>query len=425
MSTLSERDLICNWHPYTQHATALPPVGIVRGKGTLLFDEHGKEYIDAIASWWCNPHGHANEYIAESIYKQLLTLEHVLFGGFTHPAAVELSERLLSVLPGNQKKVFYSDNGSTAVEVALKMALQFFFNRSEIRDTIVAFEDSFHGDTFGAMSISGISLFTQAFQRSFFKVVRIPVPLSGKEQETQHALQAILRSHKVAAFIFEPLVQGTAGMRMYSPNSLEMFIRLCKESHVLTIADEVMTGFGRTGRLFAADYMREKPDIFCLSKAFTGGFIPMAATTCTQEIFEGFFHEKTEKALFHGHTFMANPAGCAAALASLELSLSEKTAESIQRIARKHKEFARKLQMHPKTEKIRQLGVILAWDIKVEGMQTYYGSLRNRMYAFFIEHGIILRPVGTTIYLLPPFCIEDHQLDRVYEVAWKALETLI
>lgn len=421
MITLSQRDQICNWHPYTQHATAPAPIGIVRGKGALLWDENGKEYIDAIASWWCNPHGHANKYIAEAIYKQLLTLEHVLFGGFTHPGAVELSERLLSVLPDRQKKVFYSDNGSTAVEVALKMVLQFFFNRSEKRDTIVAFENAFHGDTLGAMSVSGISLFSQAFQRRFFKVLRIPLPFAGNEEKTYKALEKILQRNKVAAFIFEPLVQGASGMQMYGSNSLETLIKLCKEAQVLTIADEVMTGFGRTGRLFASDYVLEKPDIFCLSKALTGGFIPMAATTCTQDVFD----QKIQKAFFHGHTFMANPAGCAAALASLKLSLSRETTENIKRIAKNHEQFAEKLRLHPKVEKVRHLGVILAWDLKPKTKQAYYSPLRDRLYAFFIDHGIILRPVGATIYILPPFCIEEDQLAKVYKVAWEALETVI
>ncbi len=315
--SLSKRDKVHNWHPYTQHKTAADFPAIVRGEGALLWDENGKEYIDAIASWWVNPYGHSNKFIANAIYKQLTTLEHVLFGGFTHEPAVLLSEKLMEILPSNQKKIFYSDNGSTAVEVAIKVSMQYFFNQNQKKTKIIAFENAFHGDTFGAMAASGISFFTEAFQDSLLEVIRIPVPAYENENEVIQQLQKLVATGDFAAFIFEPLVQGAAGMIMYEAQILDKLIAICKQNNVFTIADEVMTGFGKTGKNFASDYLQNKPDMMCLSKALTGGTIPMAVTTFSQEIFDGFYDDNTSKALFHGHTFTANPAGCAAALASI------------------------------------------------------------------------------------------------------------
>lgn len=419
---LSQKDKLYNWHPYTQHKTAADFPAIVKGKDSLLWDENGKEYIDAIASWWVNPFGHSNEVIAEAIYKQLTTLEHVLFGGFTHNKAVELSEKVLSILPSNQKKVFYSDNGSTAVEIAIKTALQFFYNKDERRTKIIAFEDAFHGDTFGAMAASGISFFTEAFQGSLLEVVRIPVPTAENEEEVLIQLESLLQSNDFAAFIFEPLVLGAAGMVMYRPSALDKLIAICKKHQVFVIADEVMTGFGKTGKTFACNYLTQKPDMMCLSKALTGGTIPMAITTFTQEIFDGFYSDDVNKALFHGHTFTANPTGCAAALASIELLENDKIQENIKQIHESHLAFQQKIKEHPKVKTTRVLGVIFALEIKTEGQESYYGNLRNKLYNFFIENGIILRPVGNIVYILPPYIITQEQLNKVYQTIEKALE---
>ncbi|HAH55404.1 MAG TPA: adenosylmethionine--8-amino-7-oxononanoate transaminase [Flavobacterium sp.] len=420
--TLSEKDQIHIWHPYTQHKTSKPSIAIVRGEGALLWDENNTEYIDAIASWWVNPYGHSNQFIADAIYKQLTTLEHVLFGGFTHEPAILLAEKLMEILPKNQQKLFFSDNGSTAVEVAIKVALQYFFNKGEKKTTIIAFENAFHGDTFGAMAASGISFFTEAFQGMFIDVVRIPVPTKGQEQESFDALRNSIKNNNCAAFIFEPLVQGAAGMVMFAPDSLDKLIQICQENKVFTIADEVMTGFGKTGKTFACDYLIEKPDMMCLSKALTGGTIPMAITTFKQDIFEAFYNEDTNKALFHGHTFTANPTGCAAALASLSLLQTQEMQDNIARINKSHLAFQNHIESHPKVATTRVLGVIFALKIQTESTESYYGSLRNKLYNFFIENGIILRPVGNIIYILPPYIITDKQLQKVYEVVEKALE---
>ncbi|WP_277014161.1 adenosylmethionine--8-amino-7-oxononanoate transaminase [Flavobacterium lindanitolerans] len=420
--TLSERDQQHNWHPYTQHKLAKPAIAITRGEGALLWDENGKEYIDAIASWWVNPYGHSNRFIADAIHKQLTSLEHVLFGGFTHEPAVLLSEKLMEILPDNQKKIFYSDNGSTAVEVALKVALQYFYNKGEKRTKIIAFENAFHGDTFAAMAASGISFFTEAFRGSLIEVVRIPVPVKGKEQESFKALEKLVKTNEYAAFIFEPLVQGAAGMVMYETFALDKLMAICRENSVFNIADEVMTGFGKTGQNFACNYLENAPDMMCLSKALTGGTIPMAITTFTQELFDGFYNDDVNKALFHGHTFTANPTGCAAALASLELLQSKEMQDNIRRVHQKHTEFQKKISSHLRVKETRTLGVIFALEIKTETSESYYGDFRNKLYDFFINQGIVLRPVGNIVYILPPYIISDKQLEKVYAVVEEALE---
>ena len=419
---LSERDQNHLWHPYTQHKTSKPPIAITRGEGALLWDEDNKEYIDAIASWWVNPFGHSNTFIANAIYKQLTTLEHVLFGGFTHEPAVVLAEKLVEILPKNQQKLFFSDNGSTAVEVAIKVALQYFFNKGEKKTTIIAFENAFHGDTFAAMASSGISFFTDAFQGMLIDVVRIPVPTKGQEEASCNALAQAIKNNNCAGFIFEPLVQGAAGMVMYEPESLDKLIKICQENKVLTIADEVMTGFGKTGKTFACDYLSEQPDMMCLSKALTGGTIPMAITTFSQDIFDAFYDEDINKALFHGHTFTANPTGCAAALASLSLLQTQVMQNNLIRVNQSHFYFQKHIESYPKVTTTRVLGVIFALEIQTESSASYYGTLRNKLYDFFIENGVILRPVGNIVYILPPYIITDEQLQKVYQVVEKALE---
>ncbi len=421
--TLLEADEKYIWHPYTQHKTAQKPIAITRGEGALLYDSDKKEYIDAIASWWVNPFGHSNKFIADAIYKQLTTLEHVLFGGFTHEPAVQVAEALIKILPANQQKIFFSDNGSTAVEVAIKVALQSFYNKGEKRTTIIAFENAFHGDTFAAMAASGISFYTQAFEGMFIDVVRIPVPTAGNEQHAVDALHQALNNHSVAAFIFEPLVQGAAGMVMYEAAMLDKLMLICHENNVLTIADEVMTGFGKTGRTFACDYLSQMPNMMCLSKALTGGTIPMAITTFTQPLFDSFYSDDINKALFHGHTFTANPTGCAAAIASMELLFTDEMQNNITRVNKRHVDFETRIKQHPKVKTTRVLGVIFALEIVAEG-ESYYGNMRNKLYDFFIKNGVIMRPVGNIIYILPPYIISDNQLNRIYDVIEEALEII-
>ena len=422
--TLSEKDSLYNWHPYTQHKINFHFPAIVKGKDEFLWDENGKQYIDAIASWWVNPFGHSNTFIADAIYKQLTTLEHVLFGGFTHNVVVELAEKLVEILPSNQRKFFYSDNGSTAVEVAIKASFQYYYNKGIKKNTIIAFEDAFHGDTFGAMAVSGIGLFTEAFQEALINVIRIPVPTKDNEEISKLALENAISENEVAAFIFEPLVLGAAGMVMYDAAELDKLLSICKKNNVFTIADEVMTGFGKTGKLFACDYLKNQPDMMCLSKALTGGTIPMAITTFTSAIFDGFMSDNVNHALLHGHTFTANPTGCAAALASISLLDKPETYENIIRINASHLQFQKHISKHSKVKTSRVLGVIFALEIQVSEKQSYYSNLRNQFYNYFIEKGIILRPVGNVIYILPSYIISEESLQQIYAVIEQALNEI-
>jgi adenosylmethionine-8-amino-7-oxononanoate aminotransferase len=419
---LTERDLKVIWHPYTQMKTALPPIPIVRGEGAWLFDENKKKYIDAVSSWWVNIHGHSHPYIAQKVAQQLTQLEHVIFAGFTHPGAVELAERLLQILPNNQQKAFYSDNGSTAIEVAIKMCLQYWHNKGEGRTKILAFKNAYHGDTFGAMAVSGRSAFTAAFDSLLFEVEFIDLP---NESNIQSLISHIsnLKSD-LACFIFEPLVQGSAGMLMYEAKYLNELMAHCRQERVLLIDDEVFTGFGRTGKRFAADHITEQPDIMCFSKGLTGGTMALGLTTCTQQIFDAFLSDDKLKTLFHGHSFTANPIACAAALASLDLFLEESTTENINRIAEQHKQFALRIKDHPKLKEVRQTGTIIALEWKTDGTTSYFSTLRDKLYTYFLDAGIILRPLGNIIYILPPYCITNADLNYIYSKIEQALEEI-
>lgn len=413
--SLVERDKQSIWHPYTQMKTAQDPVPIVRGEGVYLFDDKGKRYIDAVSSWWVNIHGHAHAYIAKKVSEQLNRLEHAIFAGFTHEPAVELAEKLLRILPGKQSKIFYSDNGSTAVEVAIKMAIQFWHNQGQEKNKIIVFEHAYHGDTFGSMSVSARSAFTAAFDKMLFEVIPIPLPTAGNEQKSLLALEeAIYENKDIAGFIFEPLVLGAGGMLMYEATALDKLVGFCKKNEILCIADEVMTGFGRTGKLFACDHLMQTPDIICLSKGITGGTMALGATACIEEIYNAFLSENKLKTLFHGHSYTANPVACAASLASYDLLISEETHKSLARISAQHKDFSKRLEVCENIENIRCTGTILAFDIKTKEGVSYFNSVRDEIYNYFLSEGIILRPLGNTLYIMPPYCISENDLELIY-----------
>lgn len=420
--SLVERDLNVIWHPYTQMKTALPPVPIVRGEGACLFDENGKKYIDAVSSWWVNIHGHAHPHIAKKVSEQLNKLEHVIFAGFTHEGAVELAERLLNLLPVSQKKAFYSDNGSTAIEVAIKMCLQYWHNRGEARTKILAFKNAYHGDTFGAMAVSGRSAFTAAFDSLLFEVEFIDLP----NEENINVLKSQISNLKsdLACFIFEPLVQGAGGMIMYEAKYLNELMLHCRREAVLMIDDEVFTGFGRTGRPFGCNYLTEQPDIMCFSKGLTGGTMALGMTTCSQQIYDAFLSDDRLKTLFHGHSFTANPIACAAALASMDLFTEPATRDNIKRITDSHTQFLQKIKHHPKVKTVRQTGTILAFEWETGNDTSYFSSLRDTLYLYFLDAGIILRPLGNIIYILPPYCITDAELNYIYSKIEHALEEI-
>ncbi len=420
--SLQERDKHVVWHPFTQLKTAPFPIAIVKGEGAYFYDESGKRYIDGIASWWVNIHGHCHPYLTKKISEQLQNLEHAIFSGFTHEPAVQLAERLLKRLPLNQSKIFYSDNGSTAVEVALKMAFQFWSNQSVRKTKIIAFENAYHGDTFGGMSVGARNAFNLPFSKLLFDVIHIPVPVKGKESETINTLNTILKQDDVAAFIFEPLVQGAGGMVMYSEEVLSELIEICRAKKVITIADEVMTGFGRTGKFFASDHLLQKPDIICLSKGITGGVMPLGVTSCAQFIYDAFLSDDKMKTFFHGHSYTANPTACSAALASLDLFDFPETEGNILRIQQQHQLFFHKIKTHRALTDVRQLGTIIAFEIKTNEHTHYLNSLSEFISDFFISKGIILRPLGNIVYILPPYCISDVDLNYIYSAIEEFLD---
>jgi adenosylmethionine---8-amino-7-oxononanoate aminotransferase len=426
--TISSRDSKCIWHPFTQMQLEPEAIAIVKGEGALLIDEQGKSYIDAVSSWWVNLHGHAHPAIIERISAQLSQLEQVMFAGFTHEPAVALGEKLLEILPGDFAKVFYTDNGSTAVEAALKMAVQYWHNKGTARTKIISFKDSYHGDTVGAVSASGRSHFSVPFAPLLFEVIHITAPHEGQQEQSLSELRQALsgaQSDAPAAFIFEPLVQGVAGMKLHDRLGLDALLAECKKHDVITIADEVMTGFGRTGPNFACEFLVNSPDIICLSKGLTGGFMPLGATVVSQKIFDAFLAADRLKMFFHGHSYTANPLACAAALASIELLQNLKCSESRERIAKSHQTFAVNLKSDSRVENVRQLGTILAFDVKAEANTSYTNPIRDRLYHHFLEQGVLLRPLGNIVYVLPPYCITEGQLNQVYSAIETALDEVI
>ncbi|MHA4895522.1 adenosylmethionine--8-amino-7-oxononanoate transaminase [Pedobacter sp. PWIIR3] len=421
--SLQERDKNVIWHPYTQMKNALPNIPIIGGKGVYLYDESGKKYIDAVSSWWVNIHGHSHPHIAAQVSKQLLTLEHVIFAGFTHEPAVLLAERLLPLLPGKQEKVFYSDNGSTAVEVALKMCLQYWSNVTKIpRTKILAFKEAYHGDTFGAMSVSGRSIFTDPFNSLLFDVEFIDLPNEQNIEQLKSRIDYL--SNEVACFIFEPMVLGAGGMLMYQAKHLDQLLATCQKHGILTIADEVMTGFGRTGKFFSCEALEHHPDIFCLSKGLTGGTMPLGITTCNAKIFEAFLSDDQLKTLYHGHSFTANPVSIAASLASLDILLEPQTLQNIRRISKKHAAFAEQIMGNERLKEVRQTGTILVMEWHTTSGTSYLSEFRNKLYLYFLDKGIILRPLGNIIYILPPYVITDEELDYIYQTILQSLNDL-
>lgn len=410
--TLVERDAAVIWHPYTQMKLAPAPLPIIRGEGVYLVDEAGNRYIDAISNWWVTLHGHGHPYLAQKIYEQAKTLEQLIFAGFTHEPAVRLAERLLQVLPAGFSKVFYSDNGSTAVEVALKMAIQYWNNAGgKPRKKILALTHSYHGDTFGAMSVSERGPFTIAFQDYLFEVIFFD-PVANTFPGMPEG-RPDFHPEEIACFIYEPLVQGAGGMKMYEAGALEALLKFCKQHGIICIADEVMTGFGRTGKLFASEYMQETADIICLSKGLTGGMMALGATACTQRIYDAFLSDDRAKTFFHGHSYTANPIACAAGNASLDLLLQPQCIEGIQRIAQQHAAFAEELKIRPSVKNVRQLGTILAFEIEA-GQDGYLNNVSAAIHKQAMQKGVLLRPLGNTVYTMPPYCISQEQLELVY-----------
>ena len=422
--SLAKRDRALVWHPFTQELTAPDPLGITRGRGAVLYGEDDREYLDLISSWWVNLHGHCHPHIAQAIARQARTLEHVIFAGVTHEPAVRLAEALARCLPPGLPRFFYSDNGSTSVEVALKMAYQYWRNRNETNRTrFIALDGGYHGDTFGAMAVGNSSGFFGAFADLFFGVDFIPCPhtwqrdgdVEAKEQAALDALARLLNASPArhAAVIMEPLVQGASGMRMFRPNFVRALVDMARSHGLLIIFDEVMTGFGRTGTMFALEQAGVTPDLLCLSKGLTGGFLPLALTVASEDIYQAFLSDDFMRGFIHGHSYTANPLGCAAAIASLEVFETEDVLARIKATQTVHEaELSSLIEGVANLERPRVQGSIAAFSIA--GERGYTAGVGQRLKAAFLQAGLLLRPLGNEVYLMPPYCLEPEILREVY-----------
>ena len=434
------------WHPYTQHGLIPDSIPVVRAEGSYLVDPEGRAILDAISSWWVTLHGHAHPVLAEAVAEQARTLEQVIFAGFTHEPAARLAAELVEILPGDFSRVFYSDDGSTSVEVAVKIALQHWKNRGEERTLVAALENAYHGDTFGAMSVSARSVFTEPFGDHLFEVPRLGDPVDG---DPVADLERLLddRGDELAAVIVEPLLLGAGGMRVWEEDLLRAMRERTREHGVLLIADEVLTGFGRTGPLFACERAGVTPDIVCLSKGLTGGFLPMGATVVGEEIFESFRSTDRRRTLFHGHSYTANPLACAVGRASLRILRDEACTERRRRIEEAHREHLPRIAEHPLVENPRILGTMAACDLIVEddrgpmegsgGSATagdgegvsralaedgYLDPIGRQLETWALDQGVLLRPLGNVVYLLPPYCTTPEEIADIYGVIERFLE---
>ena len=438
--SLVDRDRASLWHPYTQMQTAPAPLPIVRGEGVYLYTEDGRRILDGISSWWVNIHGHANPRLNRALAEQAGRLEHVMFAGCTHAPAVDLAERLVAALPAGLTRVFYSDNGSTAVEVAVKAALQYWRNRGEPRRRrFITLHYAYHGDTVGAMSVSAASLFTQAFEPLLFPVTRADPPYCyrcplGLERASCRidclgSLEQALAAHEgeVAAVLVEPMLQAAGGMVVWPPEFLSGVRSLCDRHGALMIADEVLTGFGRTGRMFACEHARVTPDIICLSKALTAGYLPLGATVVTDAVYSAFLSDDRAKTFFHGHSFTANPLACAVAIASLELFEEERVLARIARLEaqlRAGLEPLRALEIVGDVRVIGGVGIVeLVADRKTRGAGGYLDGIGPKLTAAFLERGLLLRPLGNVLYFMPPYVITQAQTAWALEQIAEELAT--
>lgn len=430
----SEFDRKYIWHPFTQEATAPLNINIVKGEGAYLYDENGKQYLDLVSSWWTNCHGHCNKRIAEAIYKQSLELEHLIFANFTHKPAVNLVEKLRKFLNPKLEKYFFSDNGSTAVEIAMKMTYQYWQNKGDNNRTLfVTTEGNYHGDTVGAMSLGRSCGFYTPFERLLFKVENIPYPetwindknVEEKENLSLEFAKRLLekKNKEISAFFLESIVQGASGMRMIRPEYVNKICNLFKSYNIPIIFDEVMTGFGRTGTMFSYEQTEIVPDIICLSKALTAGALPMALTVTTNDIYKEFFSSDADKTFLHGHSYTANPLACVAATASLEIFEESDILDKIKKINNIHKEELKKLETYDFLNKFRTCGLISAFEIK--NKNGYGTDFSNKLKNKFFDKGLLLRPLGNIVYFLPPYCISEDDLRKSYRIVLEVIKEFV
>ena len=424
MDNLLQIDKKNIWHPFTPLRGSDDPLLITSASGIYLHTHDGRKIIDAVSSWWVNIHGHSHPEISEALAKQARKLEHVIFAGFTHEPAIDLSENLKKILPANQSKIFFSDNGSTAVEVALKMAFQCWHNKGVDKKQVIAIQGAYHGDTFGSMSVGDRSIFTNPFSHYLFDTSFIDFPEEAHEEKTFHQFKTEIDKGNVGAFIFEPLVQGAAGMRIYTPEILDKMISYAQAKGTICIADEVFTGFGRTGKMFASDYLENKPDIIAISKGITGGTLPLGVTSCSQNIVSAFETDDFLQTFFHGHSYTANPLACAAANASYAILTRHECQNNIAKISERQNNFKDRLRSHANVKAVRSLGTLLALELKTNESTSYSSAVRKKIYKYFLDRDILLRPLGNVIYILPPYIITKEELDHIHHAVVDFLETV-
>lgn len=412
------------WHPFTQHFSAPDEINVVRASGALLECADGRSIIDAISSWWVVTHGHCHPRIVAAVQRQAEELDQVIFAGFTHPPAEQLAEELIALAPAGLSKVFYSDSGSTAVEVALKMALGYWHNQGAERTKIIALEHAYHGDTIGTMSAGERGVFNDAYAPLLFDVERLPFPSPECAGEVIEQLQALCRGGDVAALIVEPLVLGAGGMLMWKAETLAEMRRVTERHGVLLIADEVMTGWGRTGTLFACEQAGITPDILCLAKGITGGYLPLSATLCSEPVFAAHFSPDRRKTFFHSSSYTANPLCCAAALENVRIWRDEPVRDRIAELSNMQAQAAVRLGENGMFKNVRRCGTIMAADIDVPDA-GYLAGIGPALQRSFLEQGVLLRPLGSTVYVMPPYCISSEQLGVVYRVLEESVKKLL
>jgi adenosylmethionine-8-amino-7-oxononanoate aminotransferase len=409
------------WHPFTQHGLAEPIPLVTRAEGAVLHTADGRRIVDVISSWWVTTHGHAHPRIVAAIREQAETLDQIIFAGWTHEPAEAVAQGLRAIMPQELTRVFFSDSGSTSVEVALKMALGYWREQDPARHRILVLEHGYHGDTIGAMSVGARGIFNRVYEPLLFDVGTIPFPRPDHEQETLDALEQACAAG-AAAFIVEPLVLGAGGMHLYTPDTLREMRAICAKHGVLFIADEVMTGWGRTGTLLACEQAGVVPDILCLSKGLTGGAVPLAVTMATEPIFAAHLGSDRARMFFHSSSYTANPIACAAARANLAIWEDEPVRERIRLLGARQQARLDALSRHPRVRGARRLGTIAA--LEIDGDAGYLSDLAPRLLAHFRERDLLLRPLGNTVYVMPPFCIEEADLDRVYAAIGEACDLL-
>lgn len=409
------------WHPFTQHGLGAPVPLVTHGEGAVLWTDDGRRIVDGISSWWVTTHGHNHPRIVRAIAEQAGKLDQIIFAGWTHEPAETLARALVELMPRPLDHVFFSDSGSTSVEVALKMALGYWIGRGEPRHRIVVMEHSYHGDTVGTMSVGARGVFNRSYAPLLFDVDRIPFPAEGREQATLGALEALCSAGAPAALIVEPLILGAGGMLIYPAWVLAEMRAICTRHGVLLIADEVMTGWGRTGTLLACEQAGVAPDILCLSKGLTGGAIPLAVTMATPAIFEAHYSTDRARMLYHSSSYTANPIACAAANANLTVWREEPVRERIASLAARQERHRDALARLPNVANARRIGTIVALDLEVP-QQGYLAAIAPKLLARFTAQDLLLRPLGNTIYVMPPYCIDDADLARLHdgiaEAAW-------